>query len=224
MASSRPAVPVIPALHMFACLPLRLALLAVAFLIPLLPASAQGVDIPNRRGSFTPGELALLPPYCSDMHGMPGYDGPLGDHWRSQMGEDFQHIHHYCRGLRDVFFARMATVSAQHRRFLWERSVNEYEYMLRNSRPGMPLIPEIFTRMGESLLQLGRLADAQAAFENARRLKPDYWPAYTAWADELMKLKQYKAARELLEQGLGHAPKSAELLSRLNKAKAGAGG
>ena len=186
-------------------------------------ASAQGVDIPQRRGAFTAGELAILPPYCSNMQGFPGYEGPEGDRWRGLLGDDFQHFHHYCRGLRDVHFARTAVVSAQHRRFLWERSIGEYQYMIRNSKPTMPLLPEIFFKMGESYLELGRLADAQLAFESARKLKPDYWPAYTRWIDELLKLKQFATAREVAEEGLRQLPDHPELRVRLERAQAGAG-
>jgi len=187
------------------------------------PVGAQGVDFPQRRNTFTPGELAILPPYCSNMQGFPGYEGPAGDRWRGLLGEDFQHFHHYCRGLRDVHFARTAVVNVQQRRFLWERSISEYQYMIRNSKPTMALLPEIYFKMGESFLELGRLSDAQLAFESARKLKPDYWPAYTRWIDELLKLKQFATAREVAEVGLRQLPDHPELRVRLEHAHAGMG-
>lgn len=197
----------------------RFALFALLLITANLSV-AQSLDYPGRRSTFTPGELAVLPPYCSNMQGFAGYEGPEGDRWRSMLGDDFQHFHHYCRGLRDVYFVRNAVVTPQQRKFLWERSINEYEYMIRNSKPTMVLLPEIYFRMGESFVALGRLAEAQMAFENSRRLKPDYWPAYTSWIDELLKLKQYKAARELTEEGLKHLPDSPELRARLQRAQA----
>jgi tetratricopeptide (TPR) repeat protein len=197
--------------------------LAVALSLGAGASRAQGVDFPNRRNSFTAGELALLPPYCKNIQGFPGYDGPEGDRWRAILGEDFQHFHHYCRGLRDVHFARTAVVTAQQRKFLWERSLNEYEYMIRNSKPTMVLMPEIYLRMGESFVELRRLGEAQLAFEASRKLKPDYWPAYTAWIDQLLLLKQFGAARELAEEGLKQLPDSPELRSRLERAKTGGG-
>ena len=201
----------------------RLLIVFIIWVVVPLPAQAQGVDIPVRRNSFTPGELAILPPYCANIMGFPGYEGLPGDRWRALLGSDFQHFHHYCRGLRDVYFARSAVIPAAQRRFLWERSINEYDYMIRNSSPTMALMPEIHLKKGESFVALGRLAEAQAAFEASRQLKPDYWPAYTRWIDELLKAKQFSAALALAEEGLQHVPFHPELLARLYKAKDGAG-
>ncbi len=200
-------------------------LLVIGLLLSVmsLPSPAQEIDIPKRRNSFTPGELAVLPPYCANIMGFPGYEGPPGDRWRELLGSDFQHFHHYCRGLRDVYFARVAVVPAAQRRFLWERSISEYEYMINNSSPTMALMPEIYFKKGESYLELGRLSDAQLAFESARKLKPDYWPAYTRWIDELLKLKQFATAREVAEVGLRQLPDHPELRVRLEHAHAGMG-
>lgn len=195
---------------------LRVSLLSMLFVV-WHAVAAQQLDIGKRRGSFTPGELALLPPFCRDIQGMPGYEGAAGDRWRAQVGDDFKHMHHYCRGLRDALLARTVVMPAKDRNFLWERAISEYQYMIGNCRPDMLLMPEIYTRMGEANLKLGRLTAAQLAFEHARKLKPDYWPAYSAWADQLVAVKLYDPARELLEQGLVHAPGNEELKRRLDK-------
>lgn len=173
---------------------LRLWSLVAVMLLPVL-AWAQ-IDYPNRRGSFTAGELAMLPPYCKNMQGFPGYEGREGNRWRSMMGSDFQHIHHYCRGLRDVYYITYGLPTPVQRTFLWERAIDEYNYMIRNSRPTMPLMPEIFFRRGEAQVKLGRLPEAEASFAAARKLKADYVPAYVAWADELLKLKLDARASE----------------------------
>lgn len=181
-------------------------LLAAGLLSPAWHAHAQQIDIPNRRPNFTPGELALLPPYCKDIQGMPGYRGAAGDRWRGAFGNMFQHMHHYCRGLRDVMFATMAAASPAQRKFLWERSINEYDYMIRNAGSNMALLPEIHFRRGESLVRLARLPEAEQEYERAWTLKPDYWPAYSAWAQQLIGLKLYARARSVLEAGLQHSP------------------
>ena len=176
------------------------------------------VDIAQRRGSFTPGELALLPPYCKAMQGSLDYTGPGGARWRAWLGNDLQHIHHYCRGLRDVIFATfVARIPPNHRRFLWERAVNEYDYMLQNCAPSMPLLPEIHLRRGEALLRLGRVFEAEESFKRAWTLKPDYWEPYAAWADKLLELKMYDRAREVLGNGLAKAPQAAPLQQRLQR-------
>ena len=198
------------------------ALAAAVCLLAAWPAVAQRVDYPHRRGSFTPGELAVLPPYCSNMQGFAGYKGPEGDRWRAMMGPDFQHIHHYCRRLRDVYYITYSLPTPVQRQFLWSRAIGEYDYMIKNSLPTMPLLPEIFFRRGEALVKLGRLPEAEESFANARMLKPDYWPPYAAWADQLIKLKLYERAQALLQLGLGHLPGHPQLLDRLAKLPDGA--
>jgi tetratricopeptide (TPR) repeat protein len=180
--------------------------------------AAWGYDA-NReqRKEFTPGELALLPEYCLHIQGMPGYAGPPGDRWRALIGPDFQHFHHYCRGLRAVNYARFGVLPSVERRQVWEAAIGEYDYMIRASRADMVLMPEIFTRRGEALIQMGDLVTAQGSFERARALKPDYWPAYTGWVDHLVKLNQTAQARTLLEEGLRHMPDQPELTKRLEQ-------
>lgn len=181
------------------------------------PAAAQQVDYPTRRGTFTPGELAMLPPYCKSMQGMPGHTGPEGDRWRAILGPDLKHIHHYCRGLRDVYYLTYTVVTPAQRRFLWNRAINEYDYMIKASRIDMPLMPEFYFRRGEALVMLGQLAEAEVAFQEARRLKPSYAAAYVAWADQLMSLKLHDRAEALLLEGLQYTPDNAALLDRLQR-------
>lgn len=179
---------------------------------------SSDVDIGQRRGSFTAGELALLPPYCKAMQGSPDYTGPGGARWRAWLGNDLQHIHHYCRGLRDVIFATyVARIQPHHRAFLWERAINEYDYMLQNCAPSMPLLPEILFKRGEALVKLGRVYEAEESFKKAWTLKPDYWEPYAAWVDKLIELKLYDRAREILAIGLAQAPQAEPLQQRLQR-------
>lgn len=206
-----------------ACLAFLMAVAATAMTVPI-HAQESGVDLVNRRGSFTAGELALLPPYCNAMQGRADYTGPGGARWRGWLGNDLQHIHHYCRGLRDAMFATLdARITPQQRRFIWERAVNEYDYMIRNSKPTMPLLPEIHFKRGEALLKLGRLVEAELAFNQSWKLKADYPEPYLAWADKLVEMKQFARAREILETGLQHAPQASQLRDRLQQIPQGVG-
>lgn len=192
--------------------PLVVALCAGAAL-----AQAQttpGVDIERRR-SFTGGELALLPEICKDIQGMPTYVGPRGDYWRSVAGNVLEHAHHYCRGMRDLLFLRTVQIKPEHRRFLWDRAAGEMMYMIKNVPPNNPMQPEFWLHYGFAKMNFGDLAEAQRAFEQSRKLKPDYWPAYTFWADFLIQNKQNNDARALLEEGLKHSPDQPELAKRL---------
>ena len=175
-----------------------------------------GLDIERRR-SFTPGELALLPEICKDIHGMPTYDGPRGDYWRSIIGDTLQHMHHYCRGVRDMIFARTLSMRPEHKRLLWDRAAGEMQYVIKNSPPTMMLQPELWMRYGEAQLELGNVAAAQAGFEQSRKLKPDYWPAYTAWADFLIHNKRFDDARAVIDLGLQNAPNTPQLMQRRDR-------
>lgn len=179
----------------------------------------QSVDINRRRGDFTAGELALLPPYCEVTQGRPGYEGERGNHWRSLMGDDFRHMHHYCRGLNDIYVSKWPGLSARDRRFVLERAAREFQYIVRNSRPTMVLMPEVYVSLMDVQLKLGNVSAAYGAYERAKQLKPDYWPAYAKWADELVRVKQFGSAKQVLEEGLVQAPGSAELQRRLSEVK-----
>ena len=183
-------------------------------------AQVGGFDL-ERRGFFTPGELALLPEICKDIQGSPTYDGPRGNYWRSIIGDTLQHMHHYCRGARDMIFARTLTLRPEHKRLLWDRAVQEMQYVIERSPSTMMLQPELWLRVGEAKLELGKVAEAQAAFEQSRKLKPDYWPAYVRWADVLIESRKPDEARQLLEEGLKNAPDQPELLKRLARAGGG---
>lgn len=183
------------------------------------PASAQaaGVDYPSRRRTFTPGELARLPEYCQYMMGMPGRETPQGRYYVSMLGKALDDIHHYCRGLRDIMFARTFALSPVHKQGLWDRAAGEVRYIIKTNPDTPVIMPEVHYRYGEIMLELGRLEEAQAAFEKSRALKPDYWPAYTMRADFLIRTKQPDQARAVIEQGLKHAPDSAELQQRISR-------
>lgn len=172
----------------------------------------------------TQGEWALLPEWCIDSQDGP-YGGPEGAaalnrspraaHWVTLMGQDFWHMHHYCRGLRDMLRLRMAGLSTADQVFLRGRAIAEFNYVLSNCKPTMPLLPEVLLKMGEVFVMQGDLASAQTAFERSRTLKPDYWPAYDRWVAVLMNLKQYDRARELTQTALEHAPGEPSLVARL---------
>jgi len=204
----------------------RKGLLLAAICLVGAVAQAQPAAQPRAEPSgFTWGELSLLPEYCRDANGVlyavsmggpPGpAQGPRAAYWYAQIGEDFWHFHHLCRGLRDLIRAGSPSNAPQRRRFLQEAAMGEFRYMIKNSSPAMPLMPEIWLKLGETQLLVGDMVGAKTSFETSRDLKPDYWPAYTRWFDFLITLKAFDQARALAQEGLRHAPDSAELKSRL---------
>ena len=175
------------------------------------PVAAQRASARAPRG-FTWGELAVLPDYCRDtqgvLYGAHGShdDSPRAAEWVAKMGEDFWHMHHYCYALRDMRQATEAGASPSRKTYLYLRAVGDLMYVVNNCQPSMPLFPEVYLKLGEVYLLQGNVVDAKVAFERARLIRPDYWPAYTRWIDVLVPLKLHKEAKALAEEGLRHAP------------------
>ena len=171
---------------------------------------------PKAPRGFTWGELSLLPEYCRDVQSVLYGDAttnpsPRSGHWVSLMGSDFWHMHHYCYALVAVERAKAPGLSSLSRRALLDKAEGDYFYVVKNCQPDMVLMPEVWLKIGELMLQFNRPSEAMTAFENSRALQPDYWPAYTRWIDFLVGIKQRDGARKLAEQGLRYAPQSVEL-------------
>ena len=205
----------------------RLARSATALLLAFTALASQAQlrsEISSR--SFTEGEWALLPEWCIDTqmgpYGLTESSGvnksPRAQQWLALMGTDFWHMHHYCRGLTDLNRLKRADLSPRERISLMETAINEFTYVINNCKSTMPLMPEAFLLMGDVYVMRNEYAQASAAFERSRKLKPDYWPAYSRWADVLIGLKQFERARALLEEGLGYSPQQPVLLQKLRQA------
>ncbi len=179
------------------------------------------------RPRYTDVDWGLLPEWCIDSqdgpYGSPSYgDGsvvgrsrsPRSDKWTGIFGRDFWHMHHFCRALHAERRATLLETSAKEKVAALGKAMNDYQYLIENCTPGMPLMPEVHYRLGDIYLRLGDLPQASQAFAASRRIKPDYWPAYTRWADELVTLRLFDRAQELIEEGLRHAPTDANLLER----------
>ena len=183
----------------------------------LLPL-ALFISTPAQAGmpTLTRGEMAMLPAYCPDTQGF-GYGdayfntSPRAGHWVGLMGKSFWAMHHHCLGIYKVQRSTRPGVSAINRKFHLESSVDEFNYVIENVTPDFVMLPEVFRMRGDSQLKLGRLADAGDSYAIARRIKPDYAPAYINWADELVRTGLKKNALTLLEDGLRVARDSKDL-------------
>mgnify|MGYP000926009653 FL=1 len=169
----------------------------------------------------TDAERAVLPIYCKDTMGFAGYGdssyntSPRAKTWVAKMGETFWAMHHYCVGLVKRNRALRAGVSPTERKFLMESAVGEYAYVLNNLKdPNFVLLPEIYTRVGEAQLVASNPGAADKAFARARAIKPDYWPAYSQWAEYLMKIGKQAEAKQLVKAGLEQAPQARMLIEQ----------
>jgi tetratricopeptide (TPR) repeat protein len=174
--------------------------------------AALGLSVAN----IGEGEMALLPPYCIDTMGFKYGDAysnpsPRAGHWVGLMGKNFWAMHHYCWALIDLKRSGAAGKTPQERLFHRESAVGDIGYVVKNTSPNFILLPEILTTLGGAYLLLSRVGEANDAFENARKLKPDYWPAYTDWAAFLIKQGQKTEAKALVKTGLEYRPDVKEL-------------
>ena len=196
--------------------------LATALLAPAHRAFAQSAEWDK----WDPRWLEQLPPYCKYTEGWrtrvkSGNDVEKIKEWYSIFGGSYPNhglfvtMHHYCEGLLDVIYAKIAR-NARDRRYYWTQSIQEYDFMIRASEQWGPLmLPEFHTKKGETMMALGKTHEAVAEFQRAIQIKPDYWPPYAEMSDYFRKVGNIKMAQEILEQGLVAAPDTKALKRRL---------
>jgi len=188
-------------------------------LLGLALMGLAGTAAAGKPDDIAESEMKLLPAYCVDTMGFSYGDAytntsPRAGHWVGLMGKSFWAMHHYCWALINLNRSRRAGISAQTRRGLWESVRGDYGYVLKNATPDFIMLPEIYTRIGEVELLLGRPEKAGEAFGRARQLKPDYWPAYSHWAEFLMKIGRRPEAMKIVISGLENAPGAKVLLEQ----------
>ena len=130
------------------------------------------------------------------------------------MGNSFRGMHHYCWAFINMLHARKAGLPAKDRIHLFKSARGEYLFVIRHSTKDFVLLPEIYTRLGEVELLLKQPNNANAAFAQARQLKPDYWPAYSHWAEYLIRSGKKADAKALLQTGLEYSPTAKVLIEQ----------
>lgn len=159
-------------------------------------------------------EWGLLPPYCPDTNefGKYGQNSPNAPKWVALMGQTFWHLHHYCFGILKFERAQRQEYPPVIREGLLTSALGEFAYVIREMPQNYVLAPEIYTYVGRTYLLKDDLAHAESAFAKAQTDKPDYWPAYSWLALWLEHHGQQNKAREVVANGLKHAPDSRTLL------------
>ena len=168
--------------------------------------------------NITDTEMALLPRYCADTHmyqiarGGGGGPSPRYAHWANLMGPGFDWLHHTCWAKIHVMRSYRSGLSAYDRNFSRKMAITEYEFTIPKLQPDFILLPEFYTDLAKVHLQLFHYNEANQAFDKARQLKPDYWPAYYHWAEHLTQSGRKDEARQLVRTGLEYSPQSKSLI------------
>lgn len=179
----------------------------------------SGVVFAAKPSNITEDEMQLIPSYCPDTmgfnYGSATYNtSPRAGYWVSLMGKSFWAMHHYCWGLINLNRSQKVGLSSETRKANWEHIYNEYMYVVENSPPDFIMLPEIYTRIGDVQLMLKRPEKANEAFAHARKLKPDYWPAYSHWVEYLMHKNKRDDAFKLVVSGLEQSPDAKVLIEQ----------
>jgi tetratricopeptide (TPR) repeat protein len=172
----------------------------------LMATAGMATAVPE---NITEAEMKLLPRYCPDTQVFAEGDArtnPRGKYWISRMGPTFGAMHHYCWGLINMNRSRRAGVSENERKQQWETARGDFLYVIKHATPDFVLLPEIYTRLGEVELLRKNPGAANEAFAKARVLKPDYWPAYSHWAEFLMNIGRRPEALKIVSSGLAYSP------------------
>ncbi len=158
----------------------------------------------------SPAEMAALPPYCGARF---NEGSEAFKTWRSSMGGDFIHIHHYCAGLN--FLNRSyGMASAKDRQGTLGGAVREFDYVLTHASPDFSLRAEILMNRGVALSLLKRQGEAITNLTQAIEKSPDLPRAYMTLADIYDAQKQRAKALETVTEGLRHSPGTRSLQRR----------
>lgn len=180
----------------------------------MLPAAAVVAE-PLLKDTPTTAELRMLPPYCTTKFtkGNNPRD-PEVKRWLSILGENYQHIHHYCKGIN---YANRANAGGRHAASYLKQSIHNYNYVLGHMTPGFVLLPELLVNRGKVLNRQNKTSEAIEDFMAAIKAKENYTPAYIALSDAYKDMGDREKARKVLEDGLQHKPNSKSLKRRLDK-------
>lgn len=173
----------------------------------------------------TQEELRLLPPYCpntqiiSRIYGRQqapsNYDAKTKP-YVDLYGADFWHLHHYCFGLVNVIRSHREFDRRKRDRLLRE-SVGEINYVLKGISPDSILRPELHVKKAQSLILMGRGAEAVGDLKRAIALNPAYSVAYASLSDYYKEAGKKELALTTLEEGLSQSPTERSLLRRYER-------
>ena len=151
----------------------------------------------------SPAEMAMLPPYCAAR-----FDerSEAFKSWKSSMGQDFIHVHHYCAGLNFVNRARDMGSSERDRQGTLEAALRNFDYMLAHTHPDFSLRPEILMNRGIALSMMNRTSEAVGNLLQSIEADPNQPRAYLTLAEMYEKQKNRAKALETVTEGLRHNP------------------
>ena len=126
---------------------------------------------------------------------------------------NWQHMHHYCDGLR--FYSRAVSSTRDRNEFKHYigESLNGLNYVLSHTTPDFYMRPEVIAKKARTLALAGRKAEAVSLYIGVVQQTPKYVPAYLYLADYYASSDRKKAL-SLVSDGMRHNPGTKSLQRR----------
>lgn len=103
-------------------------------------------------------------------------------------------------------------------------AIADFAYVTTRAQPDFVLLPELYYRIGVAYQQLQEFTKALDAFDESKKAKVDYWPAYAGQADVQAILGRRAEALAALDDGLKAIPDEPNLVAARKRIEAGRGG
>ncbi|BCG64774.1 MAG: hypothetical protein methR_P2566 [Methyloprofundus sp.] len=162
----------------------------------------------------TPLEMKMLPKLCQ-VRFQYGHEAPEFAKWRTILGPEYIHVHHYCGGLVDMFHANE---NSRQRQGNLESARSNFNYVLRSiQNPKFILLPDLYYRLALVSKDLGNVGEAIGYAEKSINAKRNYLNPYILLADIYIKAGKKSTAKKLLLQAKKYHPNSKRLKRRLKK-------
>lgn len=197
--------------------PFSVGVCFLTFVLPFMSSTANAIE----PFAVTPGELALMPPYCQAKYGVDRGNRAISDKWRGIYGDqNWMNMHHYCDALKYIVRANRSLSNKANLKYDLVQAAKGIEHLLKAEQtPDWILRPEAEVHLGNIYLRLSQMGQgsegrAVQAFEQAIAIGPDYAPAYSALSDYYADRKLGQKALNVAEEGLKHVPDSKPLLRR----------
>ncbi|MBN1378516.1 MAG: tetratricopeptide repeat protein [Gammaproteobacteria bacterium] len=151
-------------------------------------------------------EAKNLPPFCGT--------NPRYKHYKMNFRSSY--LNHPCESLtkRNTCFK----FNGNDRKKCFMAISKGFTYTLKlQSNPDFPLRPYLLSELALTYSYAGNYGDAVKAYSESIKANKKYIKAYAGLADVLIKLKNYKEAGKIIEQGLKYDPRSKRLIRRKDK-------
>jgi tetratricopeptide (TPR) repeat protein len=176
------------------------------FLFFLLLMLAGGV-MPAMAGQWTDTEIRSMPPYCAArLH----KNSAQENHWRSVLGPDYLHTHHFCAAIGYIN-RYYAARTARSKTFNLQNAMGNLNYMIAHASPDYSLMPEVYLNRGQVHAFMKKDGAAIMDMLKAIELGPHLTRAYSMAADYYVKMNNKDKALSVVTEGVRRNPDSTVL-------------